>query len=387
VNHPNAVTSRCEGVSRRLRVALVTDTLDRGGAERVLVALANQLDPAQVETHVVQTRTPGPLTEELAPGVVRACLNRGTRLDLHALFRLAKLLDDSQIDIVHSHNHSASYFVRLARHLSRRRWIHVVHDHHGPIEASPSLRLLDRALLRHVDAYVAVSEPLLAYARGKLGIPPDRSFLIPNGIDVPPDVPHCVAPRFTIVQVARCSPEKNQLMALKVAARLQDVLPAFSWIFVGRCDTRSSSYARRIVRAARELAVDGSVEFVGEQANVSSFLSRAHVAVLTSRHEGLPISLLEAMAYQLPVVTTDAGSCRSILDASQGGFVRPVDDVDGFCEALLGLAHDPEERSARGLRNRAYVEKVFGVRRMADRFSRLYRDLVQASEGRPLPTC
>lgn len=365
---------------RRLRVALVTDTLARGGAERVLVALANHLDPVQVEAHVVQTRTPGALTEELAPGVVRHCLNRRSRLDLHAILRLARIFDESRIDIVHSHNHSASYFVRLVQAVSARRWIHVVHDHHGPVEASRPLRLLDRALLQNVDAYVAVSEKLLAYGRHRIGIRADRCFCIPNGIGMPAVVEHREETHFTVVQVARVSPEKNQLMALEVAARLKIVLPHFRWVFVGRCDPRASRYARQVVQAANDLGILENVRFVGEQVDVAPFLSRAHVAVLTSRHEGLPISLLEAMAFELPVVATDAGSCRPLVEGSGGGSVRPVDDVAGFAEALAALAQTRDLRVSWGRRNRAYVESAFGVAQMADRFCQLYRQLSGASE-------
>jgi glycosyltransferase involved in cell wall biosynthesis len=361
-----------------LRVALVTDTLGRGGAERILVSLANNLDPSQIEVHVIQTRTPGALTEDLAPHVVRHCLNRRSRLDLHAIWRLARVFDGMQIDIVHSHNHTASYLVRLARAVSSRQWVHVVHDHHGPVETSRPLRLLDRLFLQRVDAYVAVSGRLLAYGRNSIKISAERSLCIPNGIDMPARIEHLEDSRFTVVQVARISPEKNQLMALQVASRLKVSIPDLSWVFVGRCDTRASRYARRVVQAAADLGIVGNVQFVGEQADVTSFLSGAHVAVLTSCQEGLPVSLLEAMAFELPVVATDAGSCRPILEASEGGSVRPVNDVAGFAEALAALAVSRPLRVSWGRRNRSYVERAFGVAEMADRFCRLYRHLTQA---------
>jgi glycosyltransferase involved in cell wall biosynthesis len=363
---------------RRLRVALVIDTLHRGGAESIVVKLANHLDPRQVQIVIVQTRTEGPWTAKLAPHVRRHCLNRSTRWDLGAIFRLARFLKEQEIDIVHSHNHSASYFVRLARAVSRGQWIHVVHDHHGPVESSWILPALDRVLLRRVDAYIAVSHALREYGRYRIGVPDGRCLWIPNGIEIPEEGRSRGDASLTVVQVARISPEKNQKMALRVVAGIKHLIPDLNWIFVGRCDGRSG-YARQVLRLVSDLGVEENVRFVGEQEDVSSFLRRADVAALTSRDEGLPVALLEAMAHALPLVATDAGACRSILEAAEGGSVVAVDDVAGFVGALTALASNPKLRSVAGNRNRAYVKEEFGIARMSDQICRLYQDLALTS--------
>lgn len=361
-----------ETAVRRLRVALVIDTLSRGGAERVLVTLANRLDPQRAEVFVVETRTEGPLRADLAPHVRHFALGRRNRADLGALLRLADFLDHERIDIVHTHSHSSAYLMRLVRKLAGQSWRHVVHDHHGPVEDSWINKTLDRLFLRHVDAYVAVSPRLLAYGRGALGLPEERCRFLPNGIEEGTVEAVPSEHGFTVVQVGRFSPDKDQSTALKVAARVRDAVPGLKWLMVGRTEGEARAYAGACRDQATRLGLDRTVTFTGEQADVWPFLRRADVAVLTSRAEGLPISLLEAMAASLPVVVTDVGACRDLVEGSGGGMVAAPGDVEALARAVVGLSRDPARRIELGQRNRAFVTLKFGAESMAEEMLAIY---------------
>lgn len=364
-----------ETPDRPLRVALVIDTLSRGGAERVLVTLANRLDPRRAAVFVVETRTEGPLRADLEPHVGHVVLGRRSRGDLGALRRLAGFLDRERIDVVHTHSHSSAYLMRCVRILSVRPWRHVVHDHHGPVESSRISRTLDRVFLRRVDAYVAVSPRLLAYGRTAVGLPAERCRCVANGIEIPPaEAPHA-GEGFTVVQVGRLSPDKDQLTALRVAARLRDGVPGLKWLMVGRTGGEAAAYAEACREEAARLGLDAVVSFTGEQADVRPFLRRADAAVLTSRAEGLPVSLLEAMAASLPLVVTDVGACGALVGESGGGTVAAPGDVEALAAALEALARDPGGRRELGRRNREFVSRNYGAESMAGQVLAVYEGL------------
>ena len=357
-------------------VALVIDTLGRGGAERVLVSIANGLDRHRFRPHLIATREPGVLAASLAPDVRVHSLGRRSRADLHAIIRFAALLDAERIRIVHTHTRTAAYFARLARPLSRSPWLHVAHDHHGPVERSIPFRMADRLFLRGVDYYLGVSSALVSYARRSIGLSEERTEHLFNGIEVPAPRGTPKAARFTVVQVARIRPEKDQQMALAVAEQLRKVIPDLHWLCVGRL---VGDYASACIAQAESAGLGGTVEFVGEQADVQALLERAHVGVLTSRFEGLPISLLEYMAAGLPVVTTDVGDCGSVIRASGGGALVAPGDVRGFTGALAALAGDPARASRWGADNRAFVARRHGVQAMVHRVEEVYATLLAAA--------
>lgn len=353
-------------------IALVNDTLMRGGAERVLLSLANGLHRERFRVHVVLTRRAGELAQDLAKDVALFSLDRHSRRDLGAVGRFLEFLARERIDLVHTHSHSAAYFARIARILSRGRWLHVMHDHYPLIDSSPGHRWADRLLLRHVDYYFAVSEPLARYASEWLRIPAGRHEKLLNGVDTAPRSSGATPP-FTIVQLARVEPQKNQMMALAVAARLRAVVPVFRWQLVGRT---SSAYAGECRRVAASTQLRDQVHFLGERSDTAALLHRAHVGVLTSSAEGLPIALLEYMASGLPVVVTDAGECGRIVRESGGGIVVGSSDVAGFAQALQRLAGDPDRAARMGEAGRLFVRAGYGLETMIRRVEAVYEDLL-----------
>lgn len=357
-------------------MAFVIDTLGRGGAERVLVSLANALDPARYRAHVIVTREPGELARELRPEVMVHSLHRRSRRDVGALGRFARIVRAQGICLVHTHSHSAAYFARLSRALYRQRWRHVMHDHHGPVESSLALRALDRLALRGADHYFAVSERLAHYAREWVGVPDERVELLLNAVAVP-DAPPALARRtggaFTIAHVARVTPEKDHAFALAVAARLAASLPDFRWLAIGR---HEGAYAGSVMAEAERAGLAERVEFVGERRDVGTLLASAHVGVLTSRWEGLPLSLLEYLAAGLPVVVTDVGECGATVRASGAGVVVAHGDVPAFAAALERFARDPAAAAAAGAAGRAYVRARYSIGAMAARVMAVYDALL-----------
>lgn len=360
-------------------VAFVIDALDRGGAERVAVSLANELNPDRFRAHMITTRKPGSLAADLGQHVCFHSLDRNSRWDVGALQRFARFIKKHDVRIVHAHNHTSAYFVHLARRLSGQRWIEVMHDHYGPIKDTTWLQLFDRLFVRHVDHYFGVSEHLVQYAIEDIGLPPMRCEFLVNGVSTRQMPRQAARDRFTVVQVGRLVPVKNHLMAINVAALVRQQIPTLRWLFVGREDADNAAYIESCREAVRAAGLEGTVFFSGEQSDIPALLQQADVGVLTSHSEGLPMALLEYMASGLPVVVTDVGACKRVVEESGGGSVVAPGDVVAFAEALIELGSKPERAISFGQRNRASVEQHYSIQAMAQRVMAVYDRLLDGS--------
>jgi glycosyltransferase involved in cell wall biosynthesis len=231
-------------------------------------------------------------------------------------------------------------------------------------------------LLPHVDYWFAASEEIRDYLMGRLGVPSTHCEVLTNGIETASDEDNHRIPggpdpdTFTIIQVARVTPQKSQLTAVAIAERLQAKVASFRWLIVGRND---SAYARQCHAEAKRAGLAELVQFLGECADVRPLVRSAHVGVLTSRFEGMPLALLEYMAAGLAVVVTDVGDAGATVRASGGGRAVPIGDIEGFAAALAEYAGDPGAVASAGRRNRALVSQAYGVEAMVHRVAGVYR--------------
>jgi glycosyltransferase involved in cell wall biosynthesis len=350
------------------------DTLERGGAERALIFIANGISRKTFQIHFIATRSPGPLATELAADVRVHSLDRTSRLNPASLRRFAAIIKENQIQIVHTHSHSAAYFAVLARALSRNRWLHVMHDHHGPIDASRLFQFLDRRFLPRADYYLAASHALAEYATRTIGIPADRVEVLPNCVAAPALRDRQESGTFTVVQVARFEPEKDQLFALRVASELKRRRLDFRWLIAGRTNT---PYGRTCQRAAQGLGLSQHVQFLGEQRDVQPLLQSAHLGALTSRAEAMPLALLEYMAAGLPVVVTNVGDCGTLVTQSGGGVLVDRGNDQAFADAIAAFASDDQAAERAGMLNRSYVIQHHAIGELSTRVSRVYERLLQ----------
>ena len=295
-------------------------SLNVGGAERVAVLLANGLARRGFRSHLAATRFLGPLKEAVDAGVSVWCAGKRHTLDLRCLRPVARYMDDHGIDVVHSHNHTVSYTARMSRWLARRKPAHVVHDHHGAAGTSRTLAALDWMFLRHADAYLSVSEALHERARSLLGLPEDRCFYLRNGVEVYAAGPRWAGPP-TVVQVATVRAWKDYETAVRAAAVLRRSWPDLSWVSMGA--VAEASYGQQVRDLAESLGVAACFRLLGAQKDVRPLLRKAHVGVLTSVAEGLPLSVLEYMAEGLPVVMTDVGQAPVLVRGAEAGLVVP----------------------------------------------------------------
>jgi glycosyltransferase involved in cell wall biosynthesis len=173
---------------------------------------------------------------------------------------------------------------------------------------------------------------------------------------------------FTLLYVGRLAAPKDFPTLLRALAQVRAVRKdVFLWL-VGNGALRPV-----IEKLSTELGLQDAVTLWGERTDAGAFFAAADVCVLASRSEGLPISLLEAMAAGRPVVAAAPGAAPEIIESGRCGFVVPIGSAEGLADAILRLAGDPALCASLGEEARAYYLQHFTAERMADRYLELYR--------------
>jgi glycosyltransferase involved in cell wall biosynthesis len=241
-----------------------------------------------------------------------------------------------------------------------------------------------RFLLGHARSAVLVQNPDDRAVMEALGIFSDRIFLVAgSGVDVEhlTPLPQPAAP-ITAAFVGRLLADKGLGVLMEAHDLLVKRGEDIRLLVAGERDPANpASFSESQIERWRRRP---GVEFLGQVADIREIWSRAHVAVLPSRREGLPKSLLEAAAFGRPIVATDVPGCREIARENVNALLVPADDVVALAEAIARLAHDAELRRRFATQGRAIVEREFSSERVGTEIVAIY-DRLLGHERQPLP--
>lgn len=351
----------------RLRLAHVSLGLDVGGQERLLVEFARHADRRRFDLVFVSLTSRGRLAPQLeALGWPVLALDTPPGLRPSLVLRLSRLFREQAIDVVHTHDDKPLVYGALAArlaHVSR-----IVHTHHHGFLPSVSRRqtfLLSLAA-RLTDAFVCVSQNAARFVI-EHGVPESRVLTLWNGIDLERFPYHGAEPAGPALLVARLSPEKDVATLLHAVALVQRSAPEFRLEIAGDGPCRAE-----LEELCRQFGLERCVYFLGEVSDVPALLRRASLFVLSSLTEGISLTILEAMASGLPVVTTKVGgNPEVVLDGATGRLV-PSGDPAALAKALLQVWGNPDTAQLMGRAGRHRVESYFDIRRLVAQYERLY---------------
>jgi glycosyltransferase involved in cell wall biosynthesis len=363
----------------RPRLLIVITLAETGGAQTSVTSLLPEL--AQRFDVTVAASGPGPVVEAVRNAGARYVPLRLMRRDVSwrdplALLELFVLCVRLRPHIVHAHSSKAGVLGRLAAWFARvpvriftaHGWAFAQYD-------EPVARfylLLDRLVRPLTTRIVCVSQHTLDAGLAAHVCTAERSVVIANAVET--DVPQAALdgdpPR--IVAVGRLKEPKDFGL---LAAALARVSVPYRAAIVGDGPDRA---------ALEDPARATGVELLGERDDVPAQLAASDVFVLSSRSEGLPLSVLEAMAAGLPVVATAVGGVSEAATDGETALLVPPDDVDALEQALTRLLGDRELRRRLGAAGRARVLERFGLDAFLAAHLQLYRDELVAREL-PLP--
>ncbi|MGC1345836.1 MAG: glycosyltransferase family 4 protein [Methyloceanibacter sp.] len=211
-----------------------------------------------------------------------------------------------------------------------------------------------------------------------LGVPESSVDLIPgSGVDTAhftplPEPP----PPITAAYVGRMLADKGLMTLIQAYSLATSRGLKLQLLLAG--DTDRENPGSLAPEQLREFASAFGINWLGHVADIREVWARAHIAVLASRREGLPKSLLEAAACRRPMIATDTPGCREIAIRDETALTFPVDDVPALAEALTQMAGDGEMRARLGKRARELVEEKFSADVIGKQIVALYQSLVPA---------
>jgi glycosyltransferase involved in cell wall biosynthesis len=363
----------------RPRVLLVITLAEVGGAQSYVAALL----PALAERYdvVLAAHGEGPLRDAAAAVGARFVPLRHVRRpinplrDLAGLLELISLLRRERPQILHASSSKAGVLGRLAA-VAARVPIRFFTVHGWAFSAYSGLasrfyRVSDRLMAPLTTVTICVSETELAAGLEAGTCSADRSVVIHNAVDVA-GAPRSGHDRPTprLIAVGRLKAPKDFLTLIRALATLPG--QAFEALIVGGGPERNAVEAE-----IRRLELHGRVRLAGERSDVPELLAASDVFVLSSRSEGLPVSVLEAMAAELPVVATDVGGLAELVVDGETGILVPPGDEAALSEALGRLVEDRELRRRLGGGGGGRAESTFDL----SEFRRAHLELYESQLG------
>jgi glycosyltransferase involved in cell wall biosynthesis len=377
---------------RPLRVAFLNASLDIGGSERQMVALAERLPRDRFSPAFVLLTRRGPLADRAeAAGIPIRVLDwgRGHSPIQRApdVARLAGALRTGRFDIVDAwlfHGYALASFTRpLSRVPVLVAGRRSLSDHKRAFGRAD--RLLDRVTRARADAIVANAEAVREEVAAYEGLDAEGIRVIHNGIEIRPPLDPAVRaairsgwdarPGEVVVGVvANYKRGKGLEMLLRAFAEVvRDAGPPVRLVLIGEGSLRPD-----LASVVRELGLGDCVVLAGAVPDAREIVGAFDVAVQSSESEGLPNAVLEAAAAGVAIVATDAGGTREILDGGRVGVLVPVRSEEALAAGMRRLVADELSRRELGELARAFVAEAFGMDRFVRETAELYEELAAA---------
>jgi glycosyltransferase involved in cell wall biosynthesis len=352
-----------------IRLTVYTDSAERAGAEIVLGHLLAALSPRITVTHVGVD--PGVVSWLVAqrPGstgtVVRPV--RG-KTDLLRMLEHRHAIARARPDLVHA-NLTSLWSCRWGLLAAWSLRIPVVAVEHLPMARSDRIGVLfKRFLSRRTTAHIAVGSSVAREVEALAGLAPGSVRSIANGI---PDEVGQPFPRLSEGPVLGTLARLHQTKGIDVLLRALVELPDVTAVVVG-----SGPEDAALRALARALGVEQRIRFVGWSERSRDYLQGFDVFVLPSRVEGQPLTIIEAMLAELPVVATAVGGVPELVAEGATGLLVPPDDSEALATAVATLLADPARRAAMGSEGRRRALKSHTDSAMARNFEQIYTQAV-----------
>ena len=367
-----------------IKIGFVLHVMNVAGAE-VLVAETIRRLGARIEPVIFCIDDVGALGHRmLEEGVNVVAFHRRPGLDVGIAWRMAAEIRARALDVVHAHQYTPFFYGSIAASLSRAqpRVIFTEHGRHFPDVVSPKRWVVNRVLFdRLADDVNAVCEFSARALRDKDGFVRRAIEVIPNGVDLPR---YAAVDRTTsrvalgldaerryVATVARFHPVKDHRTLLNGFAEVSRARPDVDLLLVGDGPLRPD-----LERLCGELSIGDRVHFMGIRDDVANILRASDVFALTSVSEAASITLLEAMASELPVVVTAVGGNPEIVRDGTDGLLVPRRSSAAVTRALLRILGDAPMAAAMGRAGAERVRAKFTLDNTIGRYYTLYAGAV-----------
>jgi glycosyltransferase involved in cell wall biosynthesis len=382
---------------QKVNLLYVITKLELGGAQKQLLSLISHLDKSKYRIFLF-TAHQGLLIQNVSL-INDLTLYRSKYLegqispikDIIALIEIFRFIKKNKIEIVHTHSSKAGILGRIAAKLAGKKFI--IHTVHGwsfndsqPFFMRNIFICLERLAAQFTKRLIVVS----SYDKGKglengigkesnytiirYGINKDEFLLKDRSIKEELGIKDS---DLVVGMVSCLKPQKSPQDFVRLAFQINQVLPQMKFILIGDGVLRY-----RVEKLVRRYNLQKNLILTGWRRDIPRILSAIDIFVLTSLWEGLPISVLEAMASAKPVVATHTGGIEEVIIEGKTGFLIPVRDVKKMSDRLIMLLKDGNLRKELGQNARDFLDGSYHLENMVNANQDLYENLVKDRASR-----
>jgi glycosyltransferase involved in cell wall biosynthesis len=298
------------------------------------------------------------------------------RADWRAVRQIEDYIREDGVDLVHTHGYKADLYGYLAAWRCHKPVVATCHNWVGGTAALGIYNHLDRMALKKFNALAAVSDTvaqrLLAF-----GVPAEKIKTIANGIDVKAferaePLPLLNAEGSAVVGVvARLDMQKGFAYLLRAARELCKRFHGLKFVIAGEGPDRDA-----IEEMIQQYGLQSNVVLAGQQSNMPAIYAAMDIFVLPSLNEGLPMTVLEAMAACKPVIATRVGAIPSVIKDGENGLLVDPRNSEGLRSAIASLLDDPERRRRLGVQAHTWVSRNHTSEAMALKYREMYEEVL-----------
>jgi len=345
-------------MNKKLKIIQLIDSLKAGGSEMMAVNIANGLADNGIESYLCTTRLEGNLKNLLKKEVNYIYLNKKHTVDFKSILQLKRFIKREKITIIHAHS-SSFFLASLVKLLSPNLKV-IWHDHYGDSENLEKRNKHILMLLSYTfNAIISVNKGLQGWAKKYLKT--KKTYLISNFVTFNEDIKKSTILKGEenkrVVCIANLRIQKNHLNLLKAFEVVVKNYPSWTLHIVG-LDFKDD-YSAKINSFISEHKLTEQVFLYGSCQDIKFILAQSTIGVLSSRSEGLPLSLLEYGLAKLPVVVTDVGDCASVVENGKSGIIVKSNDYKALANGIIAFINNPTKKKSSGFKLNKTVEEKY----------------------------
>ena len=361
-----------------MKIAHVVDSMEVGGAEMLVLQMCRLQREQGHDPRVYAIAALGALGEQMQKEgfVVRANVGRHLSDATQGFFRVFK---ESRPDVVHLHNPTPTIYAAPA---ARMAGVPSIVSTRHSLVAPPRNRVMElkyAVAAKFCDWIVGICDATTNNVKSAHSAPARKIVRVYNGATPLSRVAEQDWPSksgFTFVYVGRLEPVKNHALLLNAFRAAISSMPNLRLWMVG-----DGSERKRLESLAAELGILGEVTFWGQQLDVAPFFSAADAFIMSSKSEGLPMSLLQGFSLGLPAIVTDVGGMAEVVRLAQAGFTVSPGNAAEMASAILSLASSNAERQQFSRNAEVAFHAHFTLQTMVDAYMELYQKTVRAQRA------
>ena len=369
-----------------IKVLQIIESLEAGGAEKVVVDLINNM-PSNIASTICCLKKSGVMAEQIEGTSHVYELNAKKGNDLGVIFKLIKIIKLEQPDIIHAHNWNTFCESIISAKLSgSKKVINTIHGHH--FVYSKDLAGQIKKKIRHlVEKWLSlwsyriccVSKNIFDYIKREIKIQDEKLQIIINGVNTkykPTTSKNDLLKELglkgsesIITYVGRLMPVKNLECLLKGISLAAEECPNIHLLLIG-----DGIMKEKLLELSAELNIERVVSFLGHKHNARDYTFISQLFVLPSFYEGTSIALLEAMAAGLPAIASEVGGNKATIIDHHSGFLFDPDNPKQLSELIIKLCKDKSSRRQMGLNAKNRIEDEYSISNVVRKYLKLYKD-------------